>query len=100
MLEVHWLVRLVFKCCPNKQFDDFRDKAASWFAKNEMRAAAYLVMSGVQWASLSAGITSLLANAIVLLATSLCYAWPAFKRLPFTPSPALGSRIPITAFML
>ena len=27
-------------------------------------------------------------------------AWPAFKRLPFTPSPALGSRIPVTAFML
>lgn len=60
-----------------------------------MRAAIYLVMSIIQWLSLLANGhrgTSLLAAAVFLLLTSICYAIAGVKGQGFMGSKMLGGQ--------
>ena len=55
-----------------------------------MRAAIYGVMSLVQWLSIIVGKTSLIAAAVVLLLTSVCFVIAGLKGQGFVGSKTLG----------
>lgn len=55
-----------------------------------MRAATYAVMAVVQWLSLIVHGTSLLAAAVLLSLTSICYLLAAVKKQAFVGSKTLG----------
>lgn len=57
-----------------------------------MRAAIYLGMSIVQWLSLIAQTTSLIAAAIVLLIAAGFYALAGLKKQEFAASKTLGGQ--------
>ena len=57
-----------------------------------MRAAVYLVMSIIQWLSILADETSLIAAAVVLLIASLFYALAGVKGQGFVGSKTLGGQ--------
>lgn len=57
-----------------------------------MRAAIYLVMSVIQWVSLVAKPTSLIAAAVVLLIAAAFYALAGIKKQDFTGSKTLGGQ--------
>ena len=58
-----------------------------------MRSAVYLVMSVVQWLSLLTKTgTSLIAAAVFLLVTAICYALAAVKGQGFVGSKTLGGQ--------
>lgn len=57
-----------------------------------MRAAAYLVMSAIQWASLCTDASSLIAAAVFLLFTAICYALAGLKGQAFVGSKTLGGQ--------
>ncbi|KAF2208211.1 hypothetical protein CERZMDRAFT_49794 [Cercospora zeae-maydis SCOH1-5] len=82
-------VPLLLRICPTSpKFDEFIRK----FATNYMRAAIYAVMSVVQWLSIIARATSLIAAAIVLLVAALFYALAGFKGQEFQSSKTLGGQ--------
>lgn len=57
-----------------------------------MRAGIYGVMSLIQWLSLIKDHTSLIAAAVVLLLTSLCYVIAGVKGQGFVGSKTLGGQ--------
>jgi hypothetical protein len=57
-----------------------------------MRAAIYLVMSAVQWASLVSHASSLLAAAVVLLIAASFYGLAGLKSQDFISSKTLGGQ--------
>lgn len=57
-----------------------------------MRAAIYLVMSIIQWLSLLAKPTSLIAAAVVLLIAASFYALAGVKHQGFVGSKTLGGQ--------
>lgn len=52
----------------------------------------YFILSAIQWASLCAGASSLIAAAIVLLIAGLFYALAGLKKQDLMSSEALGGR--------
>ncbi|CAI7677296.1 hypothetical protein N7533_006721 [Penicillium manginii] len=82
-IEVPFLLRI---CPTSSKFDDFiRRFTTSW-----MRAAIYLGLSGVQWASLATGACSLIAAAVFLDIAAIFYALAAVKSQEFIGSKTLG----------
>ncbi|KAJ4414044.1 Golgi apparatus membrane protein tvp18 [Gnomoniopsis sp. IMI 355080] len=80
-------IPLLLRICPTSStFDSYVRKIST----NYMRAAAYGVMGLVQWLSIIAKATSLIAEAIVLTATALCYLLAAVKHQQFVGSKTLG----------
>ncbi|KAG6015689.1 Golgi apparatus membrane protein tvp18 [Claviceps pusilla] len=80
-------VPLLLRICPtSKKFDDLVRKIST----NYMRAGAYGVMSIVQFLSLLRAATSLVAAAVFLLITSLCYVLAGLKGQDFIGSKTLG----------
>ena len=57
-----------------------------------MRAAIYFVFSVVQWISIWADATSLIATAVVLLAAATFYALAGIKGQAFQGSKTLGGQ--------
>lgn len=57
-----------------------------------MRAAIYLILSIIQWLSLIAATTSLVACAVVLLIASLFYALAGVRGQAFVNSKTLGGQ--------
>ncbi|KAI9870858.1 MAG: Golgi apparatus membrane protein tvp18, partial [Pleopsidium flavum] len=82
-------IPLLLRICPtSSKFDAFVRR----FTTNYMRAAVYLVMSIIQWLSLLAGHTSLIAAAVVLLIASLFYFLAGVKGQGFVGSKTLGGQ--------
>ncbi|CAN8098513.1 unnamed protein product [Discula destructiva] len=80
-------IPLLLRICPTSStFDAYVRKIST----NYMRAAAYGVMALVQWLSIIPRATSLIAEAIVLTATALCYLLAAVKHQQFVGSKTLG----------
>ncbi|KAG5943665.1 Golgi apparatus membrane protein tvp18 [Claviceps pazoutovae] len=80
-------VPLLLRICPtSSKFDDLVRKIST----NYMRAAAYGVMSLLQFLSLLRAATSLVAAAVFLLITSLCYILAGLKGQDFIGSKTLG----------
>ncbi|KAG5991909.1 Golgi apparatus membrane protein tvp18 [Claviceps spartinae] len=80
-------VPLLLRICPTSStFDDNVRKIST----NYMRAAAYGVMSLLQFLSLLRASTSLVAAAVFLLITSLCYVLAGLKGQDFVGSKTLG----------
>lgn len=81
-------VPLLLRICPTSpKFDTF----IRHFTTNYMRAAIYGVMSAVQWVSLIHP-TSLVAAAVVLLLTAICYLIAGLKGQGFVGSKTLGGQ--------
>ena len=57
-----------------------------------MRAAIYLVMSIIQWLSIIARVTSLIAAAVVLLIAAIFYAFAGVRGQAFVNSKTLGGQ--------
>jgi hypothetical protein len=57
-----------------------------------MRAAVYLVMGIVQWLSIIINPSSLIAAALVLTLTAICYALAGLKGQAFVGSKTLGGQ--------
>ena len=57
-----------------------------------MRAAIYLVMSIIQWLSMIAKYTSLIAAAVFLLIAAICYALAGVRGQAFMSSKTLGGQ--------
>ena len=57
-----------------------------------MRAAAYGIMAVVQWLSLLGGATSLIAAAVFLSITGVCYLLAGVKGQAFVGSKTLGGQ--------
>lgn len=55
-----------------------------------MRAATYGVMAVIQWISIAVAVSSLIAAAVVLTFTALCYAFAGIKGQAFVGSKTLG----------
>lgn len=82
-------VPLLLRICPTSStFDQFMRR----FTTNYMRAAIYLVMSVIQWLSLIAYPTSLIAAAVFLLITAIFYALAGLKGHEFAGSKTLGGQ--------
>ncbi|KAF7187960.1 hypothetical protein AC579_8198 [Pseudocercospora musae] len=84
-IEVPFLLRI---CPTSPKFDQFIRR----FETNYMRAAIYGIMSVIQWLSIIAKVTSLIAAAVVLLLAALCYALAGFKGQEFQSSKTLGGQ--------
>ncbi|KAJ5648420.1 hypothetical protein N7490_004792 [Penicillium lividum] len=84
-IEVPWLLRI---CPTSSTFDAFIRR----FTTNWMRAAMYLVLSGIQWASLCTGASSLIAVAVVLIIAALFYAIAGLRNQEFVGSKTLGGQ--------
>lgn len=82
-------VPLLLRICPTSStFDAYIRKIST----NYMRAAAYGVMGIIQWLSIIRKPTSLIAEAIVMTFTSLCYLLAAIKGQEFVGSKTLGGQ--------
>jgi len=57
-----------------------------------MRAGAYGVMATVQWVSIWGAVTSLIAAAVLLTLTGICYLLAAVKGQAFVGSKTLGGQ--------
>jgi hypothetical protein len=80
-------VPLLLRICPtSSKFDDAIRKITT----NYMRAAAYAVMAVVQWLTLLSAATSLLAAAVFLSFTCICYLLAGIKGQAFVGSKTLG----------
>ncbi|KAI0602014.1 hypothetical protein F4775DRAFT_295663 [Biscogniauxia sp. FL1348] len=80
-------VPLLLRICPTSSaFDSAIRKVST----NYMRAATYGVMALVQWLSIIVTPSSLIAAAVVLTLTALCYALAGFKGQAFVGSKTLG----------
>ncbi|KAI0391942.1 hypothetical protein F5Y17DRAFT_438595 [Xylariaceae sp. FL0594] len=84
-LEVPLLLRI---CPTSSSFDATIRKVSS----NYMRAAVYLVMGIVQWLSIIITPSSLIAAALVLTLTAICYALAGLKGQAFVGSKTLGGQ--------
>ncbi|KAI1141823.1 Golgi apparatus membrane protein TVP18 [Hypoxylon sp. FL0543] len=80
-------VPLLLRICPTSAAFDAAIRRVS---TNYMRAAAYAVMAVIQWVSLSVAVSSLIAAAVVLTFTALCYALAGIKGQAFVGSKTLG----------
>jgi hypothetical protein len=82
-------VPLLLRICPTSPaFDGFIRR----FETNYMRAGIYGVMSVIQWLSIIAKPTSLIAAAIVLLFAGAFYALAGLKKQEFQSSKTLGGQ--------
>ncbi|KAI1494948.1 hypothetical protein F4809DRAFT_622820 [Biscogniauxia mediterranea] len=80
-------VPLLLRICPTSSaFDSAIRKVST----NYMRAATYGVMALVQWLSIIVTPSSLIAAAVVLTLTGLCYALAGVKGQAFVGSKTLG----------
>ncbi|KAH8904266.1 hypothetical protein BR93DRAFT_134105 [Coniochaeta sp. PMI_546] len=80
-------VPLLLRICPTSSTFDATIRRIS---TNYMRAAAYAVMAVVQWLSLIQHASSLIAAAVFLSLTSICYLIAAVKKQGFVGSKTLG----------
>ncbi|KAI2610604.1 Golgi apparatus membrane protein TVP18 [Hypoxylon sp. NC1633] len=80
-------VPLLLRICPTSASFDAAIRQVS---TNYMRAATYGVMALVQWLSLLIAATSLIAAAVVLTFTGVCYALAGLKGQAFVGSKTLG----------
>ena len=82
-------IPLLLRICPTSaHFDAFIRR----FETNYMRAAIYLAMSIVQWLSIIADTTSLIAAAVFLLIAAACYALAGVRGQAFMNSKTLGGQ--------
>ncbi|KAK3303301.1 uncharacterized protein B0T15DRAFT_513497 [Chaetomium strumarium] len=80
-------VPLLLRICPTSPgFDNFIRRIST----NYMRAGAYGVMAVVQWLSIIIAASSLIAAAILLTATAVCYLLAGIKGQAFVGSKTLG----------
>ncbi|KAI1310636.1 hypothetical protein F5Y03DRAFT_24271 [Xylaria venustula] len=84
-LEVPLLLRI---CPTSSTFDAAIRKISS----NYTRAAAYLVLAVIQYLSIIVTPSSLIAAAVVLTLTSICYALAGLKGQAFVGSKTLGGQ--------
>jgi hypothetical protein len=82
-------VPLLLRICPTSSSFDATIRKIS---TNYMRAGAYGVMAGVQWASIAARTSSLIAAAVVLTLTATCYLLAGIKKQAFIGSKTLGGQ--------
>lgn len=83
-------VPLLLRICPTSATFDAAIRKVS---TNYMRAAAYVIMSAVQFISLvSQPATSLIAGAVVLLITAIFYGLAGIKGQAFVGSKTLGGQ--------
>lgn len=80
-------VPLLLRICPTSSTFD---AAIRRISTNFMRASAYAVMAIIQWLSIIAGVTSLIAAAVILTITGLCYLLAGVKGQAFVGSKTLG----------
>ncbi|KAI2469653.1 Golgi apparatus membrane protein TVP18 [Annulohypoxylon bovei var. microspora] len=80
-------VPLLLRICPTSASFDAAIRRVS---TNYMRAAAYGVMAAVQWISIAVAVSSLIAAAVVLTFTALCYTLAGVKGQAFVGSKTLG----------
>jgi hypothetical protein len=82
-------VPLLLRICPTSdKFDALIRKVST----NYMRAAAYVSMSVIQWLSLLGPSTTLIAAAVFLLLTAICYLLAAVRGQAFIGSKTLGGQ--------
>lgn len=82
-------IPLLLRICPtSSKFDAFIRR----FTTNYMRAGVYLVMSIIQWISISIYATSLIAAAVLLLIAAIFYALAGIKGQGFVGSKTLGGQ--------
>ncbi|KAF4458915.1 golgi apparatus membrane tvp18 [Fusarium albosuccineum] len=82
-------VPLLLRICPTSgKFDELIRKIST----NYMRAGAYGVMSTLQFVSNVSGASSLIAAAVFLLLTALCYLLAGIKGQAFVGSKTLGGQ--------
>ncbi|CAF3539101.1 unnamed protein product [Fusarium graminearum] len=82
-------VPLLLRICPtSSKFDEIIRKVST----NYMRAGAYGVMSALQFISIVTGSSSLIAAAVFLLLTALCYLLAGVKGQAFVGSKTLGGQ--------
>lgn len=80
-------IPLLLRICPTSStFDGY----VRMISTNYTRAGAYAVMAVIQWLSIIARATSLIAEAIVLSAAALCYLAAGIKGQAFVGSKTLG----------
>lgn len=80
---------LLLRICPTSaKFDAFIRR----FTTNYMRAAIYGIMSLIQWLSILADTSSLIAAAVVLLVAGVFYALAGLKNQQFVGSKTLGGQ--------
>lgn len=80
-------IPLLLRICPTSStFDGY----VRMISTNYTRAGAYGVMAVIQWLSIIPRATSLIAEAIVLTATALCYLFAGIKGQAFVGSKTLG----------
>jgi hypothetical protein len=84
-VEVPFLLRI---CPTSGKFDEFIRKIST----NYLRAAAYAVMSAVQFISCIGPKTSLIAAAVFLFLTAFCYLLAAIRGQAFIGSKTLGGQ--------
>ena len=78
---------LLLRICPtSSKFDAF----IRTITTNYMRAAAYGAMALAQWLTLLARASSLIAAAVLLTATAVCYLLAGVKGQAFVGSKTLG----------
>ncbi|EOO03715.1 putative golgi apparatus membrane protein tvp18 protein [Phaeoacremonium minimum UCRPA7] len=82
-------VPLLLRICPTSSTFDAAIRRVS---TNYMRAAAYGAMALAQWLTLLARATSLIAAAVVLTLTGLCYLLAGVKGQAFVGSKTLGGQ--------
>ncbi|RYP10193.1 hypothetical protein DL764_000814 [Monosporascus ibericus] len=80
-------VPLLLRICPTSSSFDAAIRKVS---TNYMRAGTYGVMALIQWLSLTVGTSSLIAAAVVLTLTALCYLLAGVKGQAFVGSKTLG----------
>jgi len=80
-------VPLLLRICPTSSSFDAAIRRVS---TNYMRAGAYGVMALVQWLSIIPRATSLIAAAVVLTFTAVCYLLAGVKGQAFVGSKTLG----------
>jgi len=80
-------VPLLLRICPTSSGFDAAIRRVS---TNYMRAGAYGVMATVQWLSITQGATSLIAAAVILTITGVCYLLAGVKGQAFVGSKTLG----------
>lgn len=82
-MEIPFLLRI---CPTNATFDGYIKRCND----NYPRAALYIVLAAVLWLSLIIKASSLIAAAVIMTLTSLCYAFAGIKSQEFTQSKTLG----------
>ncbi|RYP75850.1 hypothetical protein DL771_002114 [Monosporascus sp. 5C6A] len=80
-------VPLLLRICPTSSSFDAAIRKVS---TNYMRAGTYGVMALIQWLSITVGSSSLIAAAVVLTLTALCYLLAGVKGQAFVGSKTLG----------